>query len=77
MAEKVERKARAEAAKASEAAKGGKGAKTGKGKAAAAPQVPRVPARLRERYRREIFIRATTYKSIFVTGMNINWCHFH
>jgi large subunit ribosomal protein L5 len=54
MAEKVERKARAEAAKASEPAKGGKGAKTGKGKAAAAPQVPRVPARLRERYRREI-----------------------
>ncbi len=54
MAEKVERKARAEAAKAGEAAKGGKGAKAGKGKAAAAPQLPRVPARLRERYRREI-----------------------
>ncbi len=54
MAEKVERKARAEAARASEAAKGGKGAKAGKGKAAAAPQVPRVPARLRERYRQEI-----------------------
>ncbi len=53
MAEKLERKARAEAAKAGEAAKG-KGAKAAKGKGAAAPQVARVPARLRERYRREI-----------------------
>lgn len=53
MAEKAERKARAEAAKG---AKAGKGEREGKGKpaAAAAPQVPRVPARLRERYRTEI-----------------------
>jgi large subunit ribosomal protein L5 len=49
MAEKAERKAKAEAAKA------GKGEKAPKGKPeAAAPQVPRVPARLRERYRNEI-----------------------
>jgi len=52
MAEKAERKAKAEAAKA---AKAGKGEKAPKGKPeAAAPQVPRVPARLRERYRNEI-----------------------
>ncbi|MGE5849514.1 MAG: 50S ribosomal protein L5 [Candidatus Methylomirabilota bacterium] len=50
MAEKAERKAKAEAAKA------GKGEKAPKGKpeSAPAPQVPRVPARLRERYRSEI-----------------------
>jgi len=55
MAEKAERKARAETAKSSETAKGGKGTKGGKGKpAAAVPQAPRVPARLRERYRQEI-----------------------
>ena len=49
MAEKAERKAKAVAAKA------GKGEKAPKGKPeAAAPQVPRVPARLRERYRNEI-----------------------
>lgn len=50
MAEKAERKAKAEAVKA------GKGEKAPKGKpeSAPAPQVPRVPARLRERYRSEI-----------------------
>ena len=50
MAEKAERKAKAVAAKA------GKGEKAPKGKpeGAPAPQVPRVPARLRERYRSEI-----------------------
>ena len=50
MAEKAERKAKAEVAKA------GKGEKAPKGKpeGAPAPQVPRVPARLRERYRSEI-----------------------
>jgi len=50
MAEKAERKAKAEAAKA------GRGEKAPKGKpeSAPAPQVPRVPARLRERYRNEI-----------------------
>lgn len=52
MADKAERKARAEAARG---AKAGKGEREGKGKPAAdAPQVPRVPARLRERYRTEI-----------------------
>jgi large subunit ribosomal protein L5 len=52
MADKAERKARAEAARG---AKTGKGEREGKGKPAAeAPQVPRVPARLRERYRTEI-----------------------
>ncbi|HSC69995.1 MAG TPA: 50S ribosomal protein L5 [Candidatus Methylomirabilis sp.] len=50
MAEKAERKAKAEAAKA------GKGEKAPKGKpeSTPAPQVPQVPARLRERYRNEI-----------------------
>jgi large subunit ribosomal protein L5 len=54
MADKAERKARAQ--KAPAGAKGGKAEKTAKGKpeAAPAPQVPRVPARLRERYRTEI-----------------------
>jgi large subunit ribosomal protein L5 len=54
MAEKAERKARAQGA--AEAAKAGKGEKAPKGKpeGAPAPQVPRVPARLRERYRSEI-----------------------
>jgi large subunit ribosomal protein L5 len=50
MAEKAERKAKADAAKA---AKGDKAPK-GKPEAAPAPQVPRVPARLRVRYRSEI-----------------------
>jgi len=57
MAEKAERKARAQGApEAAKGAKTGKGEREGKGKpaAAAAPQVPRVPARLRERYRTEI-----------------------
>ncbi len=51
MADKAERKARAETAKA------GKREKAAKGKpeaAPAAPQVPRIPARLRERYRTAI-----------------------
>jgi len=54
MADKAERKARAQ--KAPAGAKGGKAEKTAKGKpeVAPAPQVPRVPARLRERYRTEI-----------------------
>jgi len=57
MAEKAERKARAQgAAEAAKAAKAGKGEKAPKGKpeGAPVPQVPRVPARLRERYRSEI-----------------------
>ncbi len=57
MADKAERKARAEAATA------GKAAKAAKGKPEAAPpapQVPRVPARLRERYRTEIVPRLMT-----------------
>jgi large subunit ribosomal protein L5 len=56
MADKAERKARADAGKATKgekAAKGDKGAK-GKPEAAAGPQVPRVPARLRARFRSEI-----------------------
>ncbi len=57
MADKAERKARTQ--RAPEAAKAGKGEKAAKGKAdaareRAAPQVPRVPARLRERYRTAI-----------------------
>jgi large subunit ribosomal protein L5 len=55
MADKAERKARAQGA--AQAAKAGKGERAAKGKpeaAPAAPQVPRVPARLRERYRSEI-----------------------
>ncbi len=50
MAEKAERKAKAEAAKA------GKGERAPKGKPESppAPQGPRIPARLRERYRNEI-----------------------
>jgi large subunit ribosomal protein L5 len=53
MADKAERKARAQGA--AQAAKGGKGERAAKGKPeAAAPQVPRVPARLRERYRADI-----------------------
>ncbi len=58
MAEKAERKARTQRGPegASGAAKAGKGEKAPKGKPAAAPtpQVPRVPARLRVRYRSEI-----------------------
>ena len=58
MADKAERKARAQRAPegAAQAAKAGKGERAAKGKpeAAPAPQVPRVPARLRERYRTEI-----------------------
>jgi large subunit ribosomal protein L5 len=66
MADKAERKAKAEAAKAGKTAKAGradKGAKGAKGKPEAAPpapQVPRVPARLRERYRTEIIPRLMT-----------------
>jgi large subunit ribosomal protein L5 len=55
MADKAERKARAQGA--AQAAKAGKGERAAKGKpeaAPAAPQVPRIPARLRERYRAEI-----------------------
>ncbi len=57
MADKAERKARTQ--RAPEAAKAGKGEKAAKGKPdaareRAAPQVPRVPARLRERYRTAI-----------------------
>jgi len=54
MADKAERKARAQ--KAPEGAKGGKAEKAAKGKpgVAPAPQIPRVPARLRERFRAEI-----------------------
>ncbi len=58
MADKAERKARAQGAP--EAAKAGKGEKAARGKpevASPAPQVPRVPARLRERYRTEIIPR--------------------
>jgi large subunit ribosomal protein L5 len=50
MAEKAERKAKAEAAKAGKPEKAPKGKPEG----APAPQVPQVPARLRERYRKEI-----------------------
>jgi large subunit ribosomal protein L5 len=50
MADKAERKARAETGKA---AKGERPAK-GKPEAPAAPRVPRIPARLRERFRSEI-----------------------
>ena len=57
MADKAERKARAQ--RAPEASKAGKGEKAAKGKPEAAreraaPQVPRIPARLRERYRTAI-----------------------
>jgi large subunit ribosomal protein L5 len=48
MADKSERKGRASAAKTD------KGEKTAKAKAEPAPSFPRVPARLRERFRREI-----------------------
>ncbi len=48
MADKAERKARSAAPKAE------KGERAGKGKAEAAPSFPRVPARLRERFRAEI-----------------------
>jgi len=54
MADKAERKARAESAKAGKAEKAAKGKPEA---VAAAPQVPRVPARLRERYRSEIISR--------------------
>jgi large subunit ribosomal protein L5 len=56
MADKAERKARADAGKAGKGEKGAKGEKAAKGKpeAAAGPQVPRVPARLRARFRGEI-----------------------
>lgn len=54
MADKGERKARAQGAP--QAAKAGKGEKPAKGKpeAVPAPRLPRVPARLRERFRTEI-----------------------
>jgi large subunit ribosomal protein L5 len=57
MADKAERKARAQ--RVPEAGKAGKAEKGGKGKAEAvsAPQVPRIPARLRERYRTDIVPR--------------------
>ncbi len=57
MADKAERKARAQ--KAPEAGKAGKAEKGGKGKteAVSSPQVPRIPARLRERYRTDIIPR--------------------
>jgi large subunit ribosomal protein L5 len=48
MADKSERKGRASAAKTD------KGEKAAKAKAEAAPSFPRIPARLRERFRREI-----------------------
>jgi large subunit ribosomal protein L5 len=66
MAEKAERKAKAEAAKA------GKGEKAPKGKPESppAPQVPRVPARLRERYRNEI-IPALTKQFNYVNRMQV------
>lgn len=48
MADKAERKGRAVAAKAD------KGEKAAKGKAEPTPSIPRVPARLRERFRTEI-----------------------
>lgn len=56
MADKAERKARADSGKAGKGEKGAKGEKAAKGKpeAAAGPQVPRVPARLRARFRSEI-----------------------
>jgi len=58
MADKAERKARTRGVpeKAPEGAKGGKAEKAAKGKpgVAPAPQIPRVPARLRERFRAEI-----------------------
>ena len=63
MADKAERKARAEADKAGKAPKAGRTDKAAKGKPEAAPpapQVPRVPARLRERYRTEIIPRLMT-----------------
>jgi len=63
MADKAERKAKAEAAKAGKTAKAGRTDKAAKGKPEAAPpapQVPRVPARLRERYRTEIIPRLMT-----------------
>ncbi len=58
MPDKAERKARAQGAP--EAAKAGKGEKAARGKPEAAspgPLVPRIPARLRERYRTEIIPR--------------------
>jgi large subunit ribosomal protein L5 len=66
MAEKAERKAKAEAAKL------GKGEKAPKGKPeiAPAPQVPRVPARLRERYRTEI-IPALMKQFSYVNRMQV------
>jgi large subunit ribosomal protein L5 len=65
MADKAERKARAQGA--AQAAKGGKGERAAKGKPeAAVPQVPRIPARLRERYRADIvpsLIKEFNYKN--------------
>ncbi len=64
MADKAERKARAQKASegTSQAAKPGKGEKGAKGKpeAAPTPRAPRVPARLRERFRTEIAPRLMT-----------------
>ncbi len=64
MADKAERKARTQRTPegAPQAAKAGKGEKPAKGKPEAAParRVPRVPARLRERFRTEIAPRLMT-----------------
>ena len=54
MADKAERKTRSTAPKTEKGAKPEKGEKPGKGKAEATPSFPRVPARLRERFRAEI-----------------------
>lgn len=54
MADKAERKTRSTAPKTEKGAKPEKGDKPGKGKAEASPSFPRVPARLRERFRAEI-----------------------
>jgi large subunit ribosomal protein L5 len=54
MADKAERKTRSTAPKTEKGAKPEKGDKPGKGKAEATPSFPRVPARLRERFRAEI-----------------------
>jgi large subunit ribosomal protein L5 len=54
MADKATRKARADAAQGSKAGKGERAAKGKPEAAPAVPQIARVPARLRERYRTEI-----------------------
>ena len=71
MAEKAERKARAEAAKGAkaEAAKGGGKKDRAKGQPEA-PSIPRVPPRLRERFRTEVMPRLTTQFS-YVNRMQV------